>query len=217
MKPVAAFFLACLMLVGSFVPQNDLSELAKLPQLLEHYRFHRSAAGGGLSLAEFLAEHYGSGTKQHFGCTFSARHRHDHEGLPLHGRHTSGGGTFVPVAARPALPPRGGVRLRPGRVAAGRRQPVPGPGRGRPAPAPPSVARLGPRARRARAGPPFCASCPRRLIGLACQSAGGNGSSIPRFLAPLSRSSSARAMAQAGAHQGRGPRPLAAARPAGAL
>lgn len=107
MKPVTAFFMACLMLVGSFVPQNDLSELAKLPQLLEHYRFHHSAAGGGLSLAEFLAEHYGSGTKQHFGCTFSARHRHDHEGLPLHGRHTSGGGAFVPVAARLALVPRG--------------------------------------------------------------------------------------------------------------
>lgn len=88
MKSVAAFFLACLMLVGSFIPQNDLSELSKLPQLLEHYRFHHSAAGGGLSLVQFLAEHYGSGTKRHFGCTFEPRHQQDHQGLPLHGRHS---------------------------------------------------------------------------------------------------------------------------------
>lgn len=87
MKSVVSFFLACLMLVGSLIPQNDLAELSKLPQLLEHYRFHHSAAGGGLSVAQFLAEHYGSGTPQHFGCTFSARHQHDHQGLPLHGRH----------------------------------------------------------------------------------------------------------------------------------
>ncbi|QKG56347.1 hypothetical protein GKZ68_06660 [Hymenobacter sp. BRD128] len=89
------------MLVGSFIPQNDLSELSKLPQLLEHYRFHHSVAGGGLSLAQFLAEHYGSGTKAHFGCTFEPRHQQDHQGLPLHGRHScSGHGhvAFLPLA-----------------------------------------------------------------------------------------------------------------------
>lgn len=88
MQAVVSFFMACLMLVGSFIPQNDLSELSKLPQLVEHYRFHHSVAGGGLSLGQFLAEHYGSGTKEHFGCTFSPRHKQDHQGLPLHGRHT---------------------------------------------------------------------------------------------------------------------------------
>ena len=87
MKSVVSFFLAGLLLLGSFIPQNDLSELSKLPQLLEHYRFHHSVAGGGLSLAQFLAEHYGSGTPQHFGCTYSPRHQQDHQGLPLHGRH----------------------------------------------------------------------------------------------------------------------------------
>ncbi|GAC1368727.1 MAG: hypothetical protein NVSMB30_05760 [Hymenobacter sp.] len=93
------------MLLGSFVPQNDLSELAKLPQLVEHYRFHHSAAGGGLSLAEFLVEHYGTGTKQHFGCTFSARHQNDHQGLPLHGRHVGGGGvSFIAPGGRVVLP-----------------------------------------------------------------------------------------------------------------
>ncbi|TDN40591.1 hypothetical protein A8B98_14320 [Hymenobacter sp. UV11] len=87
MKAVVSLFLACLMLVGSLIPQNDLSEMGKLPQLLEHYRFHHSVAGGGLSVGEFLVEHYGSGTKEHFGCTFSPRHQQDHQGLPLHGRH----------------------------------------------------------------------------------------------------------------------------------
>jgi hypothetical protein len=102
MKAGISFFLACLMLVGSFIPQNDLSELGKLPQLLEHYRYHHSVAGGGLSLAEFLAEHYGSGTKEHFGCTFSPQHQQDHEGLPLHGRHTcSGHVAFLLLAPTP--------------------------------------------------------------------------------------------------------------------
>jgi hypothetical protein len=87
MKSVVSFFLALLMLVGSFIPQNDLSELSKLPQLVQHYRFHHSVAGGGLSVTQFLAEHYGSGTPQHFGCTFSPRHQQDHQSLPLHGQH----------------------------------------------------------------------------------------------------------------------------------
>ena len=79
------------MLVGSLIPQNDLAELSKLPQLLEHYRFHHSVAGGGLSVAEFLAEHYGSGEKAHFGYSCSAQHQQDHQGLPLHGQHTCDG------------------------------------------------------------------------------------------------------------------------------
>ncbi|MFD1872758.1 hypothetical protein [Hymenobacter bucti] len=102
MKSVVSFFLACLMLVGSFIPQNDLSELSKLPQLLEHYRFHHSVAGGGLSVTQFLAEHYGSGTKEHFGCTFSPAHQQDHQGLPLHGRHACSSHVafvFLPAAA----------------------------------------------------------------------------------------------------------------------
>jgi hypothetical protein len=88
MKSVVSLFLACLMLVGSLIPQNDLAELSKLPQLLEHYRFHHSVAGGGLSVGQFLAEHYGSGQPAHFGCTFSPQHQQDHQGLPLHGQHS---------------------------------------------------------------------------------------------------------------------------------
>ncbi|MDO7886214.1 hypothetical protein [Hymenobacter cheonanensis] len=107
MKSVVSFFLACLLLAGSFIPQNDLSELSKLPQLLEHYRFHHSVAGGGLSVVQFLAEHYGSGTKEHFGCTFSPRHQQDHQGLPLHGRHECSSHMaffFLPAPASLALP-----------------------------------------------------------------------------------------------------------------
>jgi hypothetical protein len=105
MRAVVSLFLACLMLVGSLIPQNDLSELSKLPQLLEHYRFHHSAAGGGLSVTQFLAEHYGSGTAEHFGCTFSPRHQQDHQGLPLHGQHScSGHVAFLLLGRRLAVP-----------------------------------------------------------------------------------------------------------------
>ena len=105
MKAVVSLFLACLMLVGSLIPQNDLSELSKLPQLLEHYRFHHSAAGGGLSVTQFLAEHYGSGTPEHFGCTFSPQHQQDHQGLPLHGQHSCAGHVaFLLLGRRLAVP-----------------------------------------------------------------------------------------------------------------
>lgn len=112
MNAVVSFFLACLMLVGSFIPQNDLSELGKLPRLREHYRYHHSAAGGSLSLGQFLAEHYGSGTKEHFGCTFSPRHQHDHQGLPLHGRHAGGSHVaFLLLAPTPLRGPQAAAPL----------------------------------------------------------------------------------------------------------
>lgn len=101
------------MLLGSCVPGNDLGELAKLPELARHYRFHHSAAGGGLTLGQFMVEHYGSGTKEHFGCTFSVRHQQDHQGLPLHGRHS---GEAVAFLVAPA-PQFGGARRVPRAVA----------------------------------------------------------------------------------------------------
>ena len=105
MKSVAAFFLACLMLLGSLIPQNDLAELSKLPTLVEHYRFHHSAAGGGLSLAAFLVEHYGAGTPHLHGCALSQRHHQDHHNLPLHNNHSDCSVVvFVLASARPALP-----------------------------------------------------------------------------------------------------------------
>lgn len=84
MQRLTASFLSLLMFVGSFVPRNDLGELAKLPGLVQHYRYHHSAAGGGLSVGQFLAEHYGADEPRHFGDTFAAWHHHDHHSLPLH-------------------------------------------------------------------------------------------------------------------------------------
>ena len=87
MRAPLAFVLGILMLLSSFVPDNDLSELAKLPQLVEHYEYHHSAAGGGLNFSQFIAEHYGAGTKHYAGCTLSPRHQHDHQNLPLRCHH----------------------------------------------------------------------------------------------------------------------------------
>ncbi|GAB3869472.1 hypothetical protein GCM10028824_16500 [Hymenobacter segetis] len=87
MRAPLAFFLGILMLLGSFVPENDLGELAKLPQLVEHYEYHHSAAGGGLNFGQFIAEHYGAGTKHYAGCTLSPRHQQDHHNLPLRCHH----------------------------------------------------------------------------------------------------------------------------------
>ncbi|MBD2721894.1 hypothetical protein [Hymenobacter armeniacus] len=87
MRSTLAFFLGILMLLGSFIPENDLGELAKLPELVKHYEYHHSAAGGGLSFSEFIAEHYGAGTKHYAGCTLSPRHQQDHHNLPLRCHH----------------------------------------------------------------------------------------------------------------------------------
>lgn len=97
------------MLLGSFVPENDLGELAKLPQLLEHYEYHHSAAGGGLNFGQFIAEHYGAGTRHYSGCTLSPRHQQDHHNLPLRCHHgcvvlhfVVAAATRITRAARPA-------------------------------------------------------------------------------------------------------------------
>jgi hypothetical protein len=87
MRTTVAFVLGLLMLLGSFIPENDLGELAKLPQLVEHYEYHHSAAGGGLNFGQFIAEHYGAGTKHYAGCTLSSRHQKDHHNLPLRCHH----------------------------------------------------------------------------------------------------------------------------------
>ena len=99
MRATVAFVLGLLMLLGSVVPDNDLGELAKLPQLVEHYQFHHSAAGGGLTLGQFLVEHYGAGTKHYAGCSLSQRHQQDHHNLPLRSHHGANAVNFVVTAA----------------------------------------------------------------------------------------------------------------------
>lgn len=103
MKSVLTFFLGFLMLSGSLLPQNDVAELSKLPQLVQHYRFHHSVAGGGLSLSEFLTLHYGPASVAHYQCVRSARHSLDHESLPLHNHHDCVLLPFVLPAGRPAV------------------------------------------------------------------------------------------------------------------
>ncbi|QNH61377.1 hypothetical protein [Hymenobacter sediminicola] len=99
MKSALAFLLGLLMLTSSLIPQNDLAELGKLPQLLQHYRFHHSEAGGSLSLRQFLVLHYGSGTA-HYQHQHSARHDQDHHDLPLRCHHDCVLAAFVLPAAR---------------------------------------------------------------------------------------------------------------------
>lgn len=54
------------MLVSSLIPQNDVEELGKLPALFRHYRYHAQPAQGGLSLGQFLAQHYGADAPQRY-------------------------------------------------------------------------------------------------------------------------------------------------------
>jgi len=103
MRATVAFVLGLLMLLGSLVPDNDLNELAKLPQLVEHYQFHHSAAGGGLTFGQFMVEHYGAGTKHYAGCSLSPRHQQDHHNLPLRSHHGSTVDFVVAAAARVAF------------------------------------------------------------------------------------------------------------------
>jgi len=105
MKSIAALFLAVLLLLGGLIPQNDLSELGKLPELLEHYQYHHQAAGGGLSLSAFLVLHY-SPTTTHYQHAYSAKHSLEHQKLPLHNHHNCVPVAFVLPIARPLVPMR---------------------------------------------------------------------------------------------------------------
>jgi len=104
MKRLLSLFLAMLMFVGGLVPQHDLAELAKLPQLVQHYRFHKTPAAGGLTLRQFLAEHYGAGTRHYAGKGLNIHHQRDHHDLPLRCHHGCAAVAFVLPTAQPALP-----------------------------------------------------------------------------------------------------------------
>ncbi|GAB3288621.1 hypothetical protein [Hymenobacter tenuis] len=87
MKQVVAFFLGMLMLGSGLVPQNDLSELGKLPELARHYRYHRTLAEGHLSPLAFLLLHYGPHGADHRRHPYSSRDAQDHQKLPLEQHH----------------------------------------------------------------------------------------------------------------------------------
>ncbi|MBC6605760.1 hypothetical protein H8B13_02915 [Hymenobacter sp. BT188] len=96
MRPFLAFFLSLLMLVGGLMPQNDVEELGKLPQLVQHFQYHRSPQGGGLSFSQFLSKHYGGSTNAVFNCPPSP----EHDKLPLRGAHQCPNLEYVVPAAR---------------------------------------------------------------------------------------------------------------------
>lgn len=103
MKSVLAFFLALLMLAGSLIPQNDLAELTKLPELVDHYQYHHTVAGGSLSLSEFLVLHYSPNTT-HYLHVHSAQHNIEHQKLPLHSHHDCVMAAYV-LPTRPVVVP----------------------------------------------------------------------------------------------------------------
>lgn len=58
MKFVATILLSIHLLAAGFMPNADVHELGKLPNLVTHFLEHDS--GSNISLAEFLTMHYGS-------------------------------------------------------------------------------------------------------------------------------------------------------------
>ena len=63
MKRLLAYFLSINLLVGSILPGGGCGELAKLPDLVEHYQFHVQKSIGEISFLTFLQMHYGAGSK----------------------------------------------------------------------------------------------------------------------------------------------------------
>lgn len=45
-------------MLGSFMPRNDMEELAKIPDLIYHFLEHKAQSKTDLSFAQFLREHY---------------------------------------------------------------------------------------------------------------------------------------------------------------
>ncbi|MCB2378535.1 hypothetical protein LGH70_13120 [Hymenobacter sp. BT635] len=75
------------MLVSSLVPQNDVEELSKLPQLVRHFRAHAATTAQPLSVTQFLGLHYGAASTTHDQYVRAAHQGQEHDTLPLRGQH----------------------------------------------------------------------------------------------------------------------------------
>ena len=77
---LTANILAFYLLLGSFLPRTDFSQLLKLKDLQEHYQLHQleaKLAGVAFTLQEFLYDHFiQPDGHDHEG-------ENDHEGLPM--------------------------------------------------------------------------------------------------------------------------------------
>lgn len=63
MKRLLAYMLSINLLVGSMLPGGGCGELAKLPDLLQHFQLHVQKSRGEMSFLTFLHMHYGAGSK----------------------------------------------------------------------------------------------------------------------------------------------------------
>ena len=63
MKRLLAYILSINLLVGSMLPGGGCGELAKLPDLIQHYQLHVQKSSGTISFLTFLQMHYGAGSK----------------------------------------------------------------------------------------------------------------------------------------------------------
>ncbi|HRH35213.1 MAG TPA: hypothetical protein PKY12_09130 [Catalimonadaceae bacterium] len=63
MKALFSILLSIWILLGSFMPRNDMEELAKIPALIHHYLEHKAHSKTELSFAQFLKEHYSESTE----------------------------------------------------------------------------------------------------------------------------------------------------------
>ncbi|MFK7982988.1 MAG: hypothetical protein AB8G86_23615 [Saprospiraceae bacterium] len=78
---IAALLLAFYMLIGSFIPRTDFSQLVYLGELKEHYQEHKAEAelqNLSITLFEFLYQHF-IDSNQHADVD----HEEDHHQLPL--------------------------------------------------------------------------------------------------------------------------------------
>ncbi len=62
MRKYVSIGILCLFVTELTIPNMDMCEIAKIPNLIEHYLMHRS--GDGLSLIDFLELHYGDEQNQ---------------------------------------------------------------------------------------------------------------------------------------------------------
>jgi len=75
MKQIVAKFLLFLFLFSALLPAQAKEELAKLPELLEHFKEHQ-AETPGIAFFQFWKMHYGEDFAQH-------QSDHDHSNLPM--------------------------------------------------------------------------------------------------------------------------------------
>ena len=76
MKQMIAILLSTQILLGSFFPNVDAMQLAKIGELVKHYQEHVATENQELSFVDFLVMHYSS-TSNH-----NKTAKHSHSNLP---------------------------------------------------------------------------------------------------------------------------------------